>query len=106
MIREVDVNGDGRIDFDEFVCALGEPDDSQDQEDSDDSQSYAIWKWMSLQYHILIEQVQSSTKFFSLHVADTICKKIESVLKHFIVISHNIAKARLFALYDSVMCFK
>lgn len=39
MIREVDVNGDGRIDFDEFVYALGEPDDSQEDQDSDDSQT-------------------------------------------------------------------
>lgn len=40
MIREVDVNGDGRIDFDEFVYALGEPDESE-EEDEDDSQSSA-----------------------------------------------------------------
>jgi Ca2+-binding EF-hand superfamily protein len=38
MIREVDVNGDGRIDFDEFVYALGEPDESE-EEDSDSQSS-------------------------------------------------------------------
>lgn len=38
MISEVDVNGDGRIDFDEFVYALGEPDESE-EEDSDSQPS-------------------------------------------------------------------
>lgn len=33
MIREVDIDGDGRIDFEEFVKALGEGNDSDGEED-------------------------------------------------------------------------
>lgn len=36
MIKEVDVDGDGRIDFYEFVHALGEPEDSQSYDDDDE----------------------------------------------------------------------
>jgi len=36
MIREVDVDGDGRIDFFEFVRALGTPGDEDDDEFDDD----------------------------------------------------------------------
>ncbi|XP_061722957.1 neo-calmodulin [Cydia pomonella] len=36
MIKEVDSDGDGRIDFLEFVRALGEPEDACDDEDEDD----------------------------------------------------------------------
>ncbi|CAB3245822.1 unnamed protein product [Arctia plantaginis] len=36
MIKEVDADGDGRIDFLEFVRALGEPEDACDDEDEDD----------------------------------------------------------------------
>ncbi|XP_064074305.1 neo-calmodulin [Vanessa tameamea] len=36
MIKEVDSDGDGRIDFLEFVRALGEPEDACDDEDDED----------------------------------------------------------------------
>lgn len=39
MIKEVDVDGDGKIDFYEFVHALGEPEDSQDIEEEEDMYS-------------------------------------------------------------------
>lgn len=35
MIKEVDYNRDGRIDFLEFVYALGEPEDSQDLDEDE-----------------------------------------------------------------------
>ncbi|XP_013143068.1 PREDICTED: calcium-binding protein 1-like [Papilio polytes] len=37
MIKEVDSDGDGRIDFLEFVRALGEPEDACDDEDDEDN---------------------------------------------------------------------
>ncbi|KAJ0173217.1 hypothetical protein K1T71_011393 [Dendrolimus kikuchii] len=37
MIKEVDSDGDGRIDFLEFVRALGEPEDACDDEDDEDT---------------------------------------------------------------------
>ncbi|XP_068205539.1 uncharacterized protein [Palaemon carinicauda] len=38
MIREVDIDGDGRIDFEEFVKALGENDDSDEEETKEEEE--------------------------------------------------------------------
>lgn len=40
MIKEVDVDGDGRIDFYEFVNALGEPEITDDDDEDDDFDEY------------------------------------------------------------------
>ncbi|XP_053691198.1 uncharacterized protein LOC128739726 [Sabethes cyaneus] len=42
MIKEVDVDGDGRIDFYEFVHALGEPEDSQENDDEEEVVSLSV----------------------------------------------------------------
>ncbi|XP_050536078.1 neo-calmodulin-like [Daktulosphaira vitifoliae] len=47
MIKEVDVDGDGRIDFYEFVHALGEPGDEYD--DIDDDEEEIIYPQISIQ---------------------------------------------------------
>lgn len=39
MIKEVDVDGDGRIDFYEFVHALGEPEDSQENDEENEEEN-------------------------------------------------------------------
>ncbi|XP_037805198.1 calmodulin-beta-like [Penaeus monodon] len=38
MIREVDIDGDGRIDFEEFVKALGENEEDEEQREDDDDE--------------------------------------------------------------------
>ncbi|KAK7022966.1 hypothetical protein SK128_001627 [Halocaridina rubra] len=38
MIREVDIDGDGRIDFEEFVKALGENEDSDEEENKEEEE--------------------------------------------------------------------
>lgn len=46
MIKEVDVDGDGRIDFYEFVRALGEPEDSDDldEEDAEEEEEHLCYE--------------------------------------------------------------
>ncbi|KAG8223443.1 hypothetical protein J437_LFUL008517, partial [Ladona fulva] len=42
MIKEVDVDGDGRIDFYEFVHALGEPGEDEDGDDEEEEKEESI----------------------------------------------------------------